>query len=222
MMLEALLAVGVIAIVGLGLNYSQYLSIVFPTDPAAKSNPILAFALAMGTVLESGLGIPKLYGAIFGILMVEGFVVTTLDTAVRLNRYLLEELWQMIFKKVPKLLGTYLFNSLLCVVLMFVLAYYNAFKELWQLFGSANQLLAGLALIIVGMWLLKRGKQYLFAVIPGIFMLLTTIAALLIVMFDTYIPNSNIPLMIGDVVLILLAVGVIFLSAKEYWKTKTA
>ncbi|MHC1737946.1 MAG: carbon starvation protein A [Ignavibacteriaceae bacterium] len=222
MMLEALLAVGVIAIIGLGLNYSQYLSIVFPTDPAAKSNPILAFALAMGTVLESGLGIPKLYGAIFGILMVEGFVVTTLDTAVRLNRYLFEELWQMIFKKVPKLLGTYLFNSLLCVVLMFVLAYYNAFKELWQLFGSANQLLAGLALIIVGLWLLKRGKQHLFVVIPGIFMLLTTIAALIIVMLDTYIPKWNIPLIIGDVVLILLALGVIFLSAKEYWKTKTA
>lgn len=222
MMLEAFMAVGVIAIIGLGLNYDTYLSIVFPSDPAVKSNPILAFALAMGGVLEAGFGIPKLYGAIFGILMVEGFVVTTLDTAVRLNRYLLEEFWQMIFKKVPKILNTYLFNSLICVVLMFALAYYNAFKELWQLFGSANQLLAGLSLIIVGIWLLKRGKKYLFAAIPGIFMLLTTIAALVIVMYDTYIPQWNIPLIIGDVVLILLALGVIVLSAKEYWKTKTA
>jgi len=221
MMIEALLAVGVIAIVGLGLNFNQYLSIVFPADPAVKSNPILAFALAMGGVMEKGFGIPKLYGAIFGILMVEGFVVTTLDTAVRLNRYLLEEFWHMAFKKVPKILNTYLFNSLICVVLMFVLAYYNAFKELWQLFGSANQLLAGLALIIVGLWLLKRGKSFLFAVIPGIFMLVTTIAALVIVLNDTYIPKMNIPLIIGDVVLIALAIGVIFLSFKEYRKAKT-
>lgn len=222
MMLEALLAVGVIITLGLGLNYSQYLSIVYPSDPALKSNPILAFALAMGTLLFNGLGIPKLYGAIFGILMVEGFVVTTLDTAVRLNRYLLEEFWQMIFKKVPKILNTYLFNSFLCVVLMFLLAYYNAFKELWQLFGSANQLLAGLALLIVAIWLLKRGKKYIFALIPGIFMLLTTIAALIIVLKDSYLPAMNFPLIIGDVILILLALGVIYLSVKEYVKTRSA
>ena len=98
MALEALLALGVVIAVGYGLQFDKLESIVFPADPAVKSNPILAFALGMGGLLNSSFGLPIIYGAVFGILMVEGFVVTTLDTAVRLNRYLLEELWRMLFK----------------------------------------------------------------------------------------------------------------------------
>ena len=150
-------------------SYDQLCTIVFPADAAVKSNPVLAFALGVGGLLNKSVGLPMVYGTVFGILMVEGFVVTTLDTAVRLNRYLFEELWRMIFKKVPKILNTYIFNSLLCVVLMFVLAYFNAFKQLWNLFGAANQLLAALSLITVSIWLLKKGKKYLFALIPGAF-----------------------------------------------------
>jgi hypothetical protein len=74
----------------------------------------------------------------------------------------------------------------------------------------------------VAIWLLKRGKKYIFALIPGIFMLLTTIAALIIVLKDSYLPAMNFPLIIGDVILILLALGVIYLSVKEYVKTRSA
>ncbi len=189
-MLEALLALGVVIAVGYGLQFDKLESIVFPTDPAVKSNPILAFALGMGGLLNSSFGLPIIYGAVFGILMVEGFVVTTLDTAVRLNRYLLEELWRMLFKNVPKLLGTYIFNSFLCVALMFILAYFNAFKQLWALFGSANQLLAALTLITVSMWLLKRARST-FSPYSGIFMFVTTIASLVVILAKDYIPKRN-------------------------------
>jgi carbon starvation protein len=190
MVLEALLALGVVIAVGYGLQFDKLESIVFPTDPAVKSNPILAFALGMGGLLNSSFGLPIIYGAVFGILMVEGFVVTTLDTAVRLNRYLLEELWRMLFKNVPKLLGTYIFNSFLCVALMFILAYFNAFKQLWALFGSANQLLAALTLITVSMWLLKRARST-FSPYSGIFMFVTTIASLVVILAKDYIPKRN-------------------------------
>jgi len=99
--------------------------------------------------MDKSLGIDPIYGTIFGILLVEGFVVTTLDTAVRLNRYLLEEVWQVIFKNVPAIMKSYLFNAFLCVFLMYILAYTNAFAAIWPIFGSANQLLASLALIAV-------------------------------------------------------------------------
>ncbi|HPL17174.1 MAG TPA: carbon starvation protein A [Spirochaetota bacterium] len=216
MSLEALLAVMVIITIGCGISYDKLCNIVFPVDPAVKANPVLAFALGVGGLMNKSVGLPVVYGAVFGILMVEGFVVTTLDTAVRLNRYLFEELWRMMFKNVPKILNTYIFNSLLCVALMFILAYFNAFKQLWNLFGSANQLLAALSLITVSIWLLKKGKKYLFVLIPGVFMLVTTIVALLVILMNEYIPKGNWMLSAGDIILLCLSVGVIVLGFKQF------
>ena len=178
MLLEGLLAIGVLVAVGCGLAFQDYTNIVFPTAAGAKSNPILAFAAGAGGLLDIGLGIAPVYGTIFGILLVEGFVVTTLDTAVRLNRYLFEELWQVMFTNVPKIMKTYIFNSALCVILMYLLAYNNAFLALWPAFGSSNQLLASLALIAVSVWLVNKGKNAVFTVIPAIFMMATTLYSL--------------------------------------------
>jgi carbon starvation protein len=222
MSLEALLAVMVIITIGCGISYDKLCGIVFPVDPAVKANPVLAFALGVGGLLNKSVGLPVVYGAVFGILMVEGFVVTTLDTAVRLNRYLFEELWRVIFKKVPKILNTYIFNSFLCVALMFILAYFNAFKQLWNLFGAANQLLAALSLITVSIWLLKKGKKYLFVMIPGLFMLATTIVALVVILVNEYIPKGNWMLSAGDIILLCLSVGVIVLSFKQFMQSRKA
>lgn len=216
MILEAVMAIGVVIAVGYGITYSQYTAIVFPTDPSLKSNPILAFALGIGGLLSKAFGLKLVYGTVFGILMVEGFVVTTLDTAVRLNRYLFEELWSVLFKEVPKVLKTYAFNSLICVVLMFVLAYFNAFKQLWQLFGSANQMLAALSLLTVTLWLKKKGKMFWFTLIPGIFMLITTILALIEILVNDYLPKKIISLIAGDILLLALSVGVIILCIKVF------
>lgn len=215
MVLESLLAISVVIAVGVGLSFSQFSDLVFPTAAGVKSNPILAFALGLGGLLNRAVSLPLTYGVVFGILLVEGFVVTTLDTAVRLNRYLFEELWSMLFKTVPKILKTYIFNSFLCVGLMFLLAHYNVFAQLWVLFGSANQLLAALTMLAVSMWLMQRGKTFLFALIPGAFMLVTTIAALVVVLFKTYLPKHNYVLAAGDIVLLALAVGVVVLVIRK-------
>ena len=216
MMLEGLLAIGVLVAVGCGIAFSDYSSIVFPTIEGAKSNPILAFAAGAGGLLYMGLGIPPVYGTIFGILLVEGFVITTLDTAVRLNRYLFEELWQVIFKNVPKIFNTYIFNALLCVILMFILAYYNAFLVIWPIFGTANQLLASLALIAVSVWLVKRGKNIWFTVLPAIFMMATTLYSLVVLLYEKYLPKNNIMLSVVDVLLIVLSIGVIILAYNKW------
>jgi carbon starvation protein len=217
MLLEGLLAIGVVVAVGCGIAFSDYTNIVFPTIAGAKSNPILAFAAGTGGLLDKGFGISPVYGTIFGILLVEGFVVTTLDTAVRLNRYLFEELWQVIFKNVPKIMKSYLFNSLLCVVLMFILAYNNAFLVIWPIFGSANQLLASLALIAVSVWLVKRKKTAWFTILPAVFMMITTLYSLVVLLVEKYIPKQNIMLSVVDVLLIVLSIGVIVLAYKK-WK----
>lgn len=216
MLLEGLLAIGVLVAVGCGLMFPDYMNIVFPTTPGARSNPILAFAAGAGALFDKGLGIPPVYGTVFGILMVEGFVITTLDTAVRLQRYLLEELWQVIFKDVPQIFKTYLFNALICVVLMYLLAYNNAFLVLWPAFGSSNQLLASLALVAVSVWLVKRGKNAVFTVIPAIFMMVTTLYSLFVLLIEKYLPKQNYALSLFAIVLIVLAIGVIVLAFKKW------
>jgi carbon starvation protein len=212
MLLESVLAVCVLLVVGSAFLFPEYKALVWPE--VGRSNPILAFSLGVGKLLNRAFSIPIAMGSVFGILMVEGFVVTTLDTAVRLNRYLFEELWGLIFKKVPGIFKKFLFNSALAVALMWVLAYFNTFAALWPIFGTANQLLAALSLIAVSTWLSVRGRKNLITVIPAIFMIITTTASLLILLFTRYIPQMNVTLLVADIVLLLLSLGVVYLSLK--------
>jgi carbon starvation protein len=220
MLLESLLAVCVLLAIGAAMSFADYKSIVWPTDPTIKSNPILGFSLAAGQLFNRGLGIPVALGTVFGILLVEGFVITTLDAAVRLNRYLFEELWTILFKKAPALLRRYWFNSGISVALMWVLATSNAFNALWPIFGTANQLLAALSLLAVSAWLLLRKKRMAITLVPAVFMFLTTLASLSILL-TSYIRKRNYVLIAADLTLFLLSIGVIGLFVKMFVRKKT-
>jgi len=215
MLLESILAVCVLLAIGSALNFADYKSIVWPSDPGIKSNPILGFSLAAGHLFQHGLDIPVALGTVFGILLVEGFVITTLDAAVRLNRYLFEELWGILFKNPPKIMKHYWFNSGLSVLLMWTLAYSNAFNALWPIFGTANQLLAALSLLAVSTWLLLRRKNNTFTLIPAIFMIITTLASLGILL-GNYIRKKSYFLIVADVLLFVLAAGVVMLVLKKF------
>jgi carbon starvation protein len=213
MILEGIMALVVLMTIAGGLKFDAYMSIVYPLQ--GKSNPILAFALAMGTLLHNAIRMPIALGTVFGILMVEGFVITTLDTAVRLNRYLFEELWTILFTRVPRIMKSYLFNSLLSAALMLWLAKTNAFMVIWPIFGTANQLLAALTLIAVSVWLAYRGKPTLITLIPAAFMMITTLASLYMLLVNNYLPAHNKPLIAADLLLMLLSIGVIYIAAKR-------
>ncbi|MGQ9671547.1 MAG: carbon starvation CstA family protein [Candidatus Aminicenantales bacterium] len=219
MLLESVLAVCVLLALGAAMDFSDYKTIVWPSDPAVRSNPILGFSLAAGHLFNRGLGIPVALGSVFGILLVEGFVVTTLDAAVRLNRYLFEELWSILFFKTPRLLKNYWFNSGLSVVVMWLLAYSNAFSALWPIFGTANQLLAALVLLAISAWLLLRRKKNAFTLIPAVFMIATTVASLIILM-GNYIRGKNYTLVVADALLMILSGGAIGLFLKTFLKRK--
>lgn len=216
MLLESLLAVLVLVVIGSSISYNEYLSIVWPE--VGKGNPILAFALAMGHLLNGSLGISLSFGTVIGILIVEGFLITTLDSAVRLNRYLFEELWRTVFAKPPAVMRKFWFNSGLSVVLMFLLAKSNGYKLIWPLFGSTNQLLAALTLIAVTVWLHMAGKKSWFTLIPALVMMVTTIGSLIYSLFVKYLPAHNVLLATTNIILLVLAFGVLFLSFKRFLK----
>lgn len=213
MLLEGTLAVLVLITIGSSLSYDDYLSVVWPD--VGKGNPILAFALSVGHLLNGTIGSSLALGTVCGILIVEGFLITTLDSAVRLNRYLFEELWNFIFEKPPAIMKTFWFNSGLSVILMLILAWNQGYKLIWPLFGSTNQLLAALTLIAVSVWLHRAGKKNWYTLVPAAIMIVTTIGSLSYYLFVKYLPAGNLFLAVTDIILLALAIGVMSLSIKS-------
>jgi carbon starvation protein len=214
MLLEGLLAVLVLVAIGSSLKFEEYMAIAWPQ--VGSGNPILAFALSVGNLLHGSIGVPVAMGTVFGILTVEGFLITTLDSAVRLNRYLFEELWKAVFVNPPWYMMRFWFNSGLSVALMLVIAFTNGYKLIWPLFGSTNQLLAALTLIAVTVWLHRAGKPSWFTVIPAVVMITTTIVSLVYSLLVKYIPSDNTLLTVTDIILLGLAFGVLLLAVIRF------
>jgi len=214
MLLESLLAVLVLIAIGSSLGYGTYMQIVWPETGAG--NPILAFALSVGHLLNRSVGLSLAFGTVMGILIVEGFLITTLDSAVRLNRYLFEEFWRTIFISPPVVMTRFWFNSGLSVLFMLVLAWFQGYKLIWPLFGSTNQLLAALTLIAVTVWLHRAGKKSWFTLIPAAVMMVTTIASLSYYLVVKYLPSGNTVLAVTDLLLLALAIGVLILSVRQF------
>ncbi len=93
MLLETMLAILVLVAVASQMSSAQYRA-----SMDSPGGAILTFAVGSGRMFEH-LGIPMAIGCVLGILVIEGFIVTTLDTAVRLARYLFEELWACLFAR---------------------------------------------------------------------------------------------------------------------------
>jgi carbon starvation protein len=174
MLLESFLALLVLVAVGSQMSASTYAA-----NMSSGGGVIQTFAVGCGS-LFSHLGIPMAVGCVLGILIIEGFLVTTLDTAIRLARYLFEELWSCLGRGSPAaLLRRPTFNTACAVGMMLLFAYYDdVYNALWPFFGAGNQLIGALALTTVTVWLLRRGRRCWFTAIPAAFMVVTAVAAL--------------------------------------------
>ncbi|WP_010530352.1 carbon starvation CstA family protein [Lentibacillus jeotgali] len=135
------------------------------------------------SVLASGLGIPADIAATIVSVIVVSFAATSLDTSVRLMRYIIAELG--IEYKVPALTKTHVATSVAVIssaVLVLMPEGSRGFGSggylLWPLFGTSNQLLAGISLLLVSIWLKRRGSNYLFTLIPMIFVMFMTLWAM--------------------------------------------
>jgi carbon starvation protein len=138
------------------------------------------FVSALGVPLELGIGIIA--------VLVACFAATTLDTATRLQRYVIQELGAS-FRVAPlanKYGATLLAVTLGTLVAMIPTkpgAYGTGGLILWPLFGATNQLLAGLAFLVVIFFLIRRKRSIGFAVVPAVMMTLIPAYALLWNMF---------------------------------------
>jgi carbon starvation protein CstA len=203
------------------------------------------------------------------MLLLEGFLVTTLDTAIRLTRYMIEEAWATFFGRYdvfaadearlraeaatlaeserggielagagglsierPDLqdgprgrviqtrgagraalrsLKYYWVNSGIAVALMLLLGWGKGYVVLWKIFGSSNQLLAALTLVVATCWLISKRRPVWYTLVPAIFMLATSVWMLLRELIWKFLPGwpETGPLAITTVVVLIVTVGIV-------------
>ena len=136
---------------------------------------ILAFGNGYGNVVHQMLPILSFtLASMVAVLALNTFVLTTLDTAVRITRFLVQE---ALGKHVP------IFRDKYVVTIAVVLAAYligatDGWQKIWPIFGATNQLIAAVALFVVATWLMAVKRPTHYVLYPALFMVVTTIAAL--------------------------------------------
>lgn len=133
--------------------------------------------------------IPGTYSILYTLLVLtySAFCLTSLDTATRLARFMFQEFWLDSSKgETPENVTGYkkvlsnMYVSTIITVILGVLLGLNGYEKIWALFGSANQLLAGLGLLAVATWLGNIGKNNKMFLLPMGFMIIVTICSLLV------------------------------------------
>jgi carbon starvation protein len=163
-----------------------------------------AFIHGSSTFLEA-LGISRYAAASFISLIVVSYALTSLDSATRLLRYNLEEMAETAGVRVLK--NRYL-SSALAVAAIALFAFLKldgkpAGLALWALFGTTNQLLAGLALLAITLYLMRRGRIWLVTAIPMVLLLSVTLWAMVVNIFQFYADGAWLLLGVGTLLFVL-------------------
>jgi len=170
---------------------------------AASAGATTAFVNGVG-VLAEGLGIPHAVATIFAAVVVISFAATTLDTSVRLQRYIIAELGvEYRIKAVQNRWIATLIAVTSCALLALGLDRGAGGMRLWPLFGTTNQLLAGLSLLILTLFLLKLGRKAWVTAVPMAFLLFMTTWAMILNLLRFTRESQTLLVIVGGVIFVL-------------------
>lgn len=183
-----------------------------------------AFVQGGATIVNLGVGISPTISQTILAVMVALFAGTTMDTGVRLLRYIFQE-WGEMYNIQPMKKGLFAtsFAVLACLLLTFGQGSDGSGGLLiWPLFGTTNQLMAGLTLLIISVMLLKKGRAVYYTLIPMVFLLFMTLIALIVNLKAFYLKGDY--LLLGLDIIILVATILVclecFKALKENWGNK--
>ncbi|MFU8877623.1 MAG: carbon starvation protein A [Wenzhouxiangellaceae bacterium] len=144
---------------------------------------VSAFVQGGANIMAAGWGLPIAVGTTLLAVMAVLFAATTMDTGIRLQRYIIQE-WGQIYG-----LGALTRNApatLLAAGTCLALAFGAGGMEgtggllIWPLFGTTNQLLAALTLMVISLMVLRAGRPVRYTLVPMVLILVVTLMALLI------------------------------------------
>lgn len=200
MLMEGLLAILVTVMVVSGLSWGTNISGGF--QELLDKGWIVVFSSGFGNIVGK-MGVPFITAGIAGLLgafMVNQFILTSVDTSTRLGRFVFTE---TLF---PKLKNRYLV-ALMTLIPAWLLAITNSYQSLWRLFGTSNQLIASITLIGISAYFISKKIKVKFVVVPMLFVLVTTMSALLYLTLRTggYFSEGKIAL--GIISLLMFVLG---------------
>ncbi len=203
----AIISVGAVII----LSRTEYL------DRLTVEGPVALFSTGLGGMISS-LGISESFAVGFVALTVSAFALTTLDTCTRLARFTLQEYFEDMPQPAAQVMAKNRYLSTTIVVILSVLLLASGeFSRLWPIFGSANQLLAALALLTIGVWLIKKNISATFVTIPMFFMFTVTLASLGLFAWKNFQDEGYILASIAST-LFVLAIALIVLAIRSLKK----
>jgi carbon starvation protein len=125
------------------------------------------------------------FGAAYGMVFLTLMALTIMYLVVRFMRVASAE---ALGDKFPIMKNVHV-GTVIALLLTLVLIWLVPFLQIWVVFGAANQLMASLALLLITLWLVNKGKNYNWTLYPFIFMFITTIAALLYKVYESFYKN---------------------------------
>ena len=193
----------------------------------AGQTPVVTFGNGLGTFMQT-LGIPETFAKTFAMMAVSTFLLTTLDACTRLARFIIEEIFKLGNRFLPRLLSTAAVLVLPALVVFQQIPgpsgqLMPAWQAIWPVFGACNQLLAALALLVVFTWLKRSGKRAFYVAVPMVFMCVTTLTALVQLTHRNLLVSAavfDIRHIIGGIslVLVILAVVIILDTIRSFMK----
>jgi carbon starvation protein len=221
MLLEGALAVLVLVAVAGGIGDKVAWTKHYASWSAAAGLGANLDAFVNGSAnMMAALGIPTTIAVTIMGVFVASFAGTTLDTAARIQRYVVTELataWKI--KPLTTRHGATLFAVIAAAILAFHQGDAKGALVLWPLFGATNQLLAGLALLVITMYLVRKGIPSLYTAIPMVIMIVITAWAM-VSNIATFFSNGQWLLFVIGCLVMLLEVWMIVETISCYVQLK--
>lgn len=202
---EGLLALGAIIVTTAGF---ATLTAWKETYNEFGAGSVSAFVKGGGAIVENGLGLSQsLAGTILATTAIL-FAATTMDTGVRLQRFVVQEIGEIMGFKLGKNLATVVALAVALALTFGAGIDGSGGMLIWPLFGTTNQLMAGLTLSILAIMVMRRGRNPIALMIPLVVVLVMTVYALF-VQLATFWSDKNWLLLVLDVVILVAAIWVI-------------
>jgi carbon starvation protein len=182
-----------------------------------------SFIQGGANLITSGWGLPANVAQTLLATMVVLFAGTTMDSGVRLQRYIIQE-WGEIYK-IP-VLNNSIVATLIAVGACLLLAFGAGGTSgaggmiIWPLFGSTNQILAGMTLLVISVMLIKLGRPAYFTMVPMVFVFTMSFLAGLVTLVQ-FFEDGNYLLVVLDLIvlvtslLVMLEAGSVILSFRN-------
>ena len=190
------------------------------TIQASLANKLGAF-IQGSSLFIGALGVDRSFATAFIAVVVVSFALTTLDSATRLLRFNISEIGTSLRLNFlsNRLLASGLAVGAICFFAFYEIDGKPAGLALWTLFGTTNQLLAGLTLLVATLYLHQRGRNPLFTGIPMVFMLVSTFTALVRNLTDFWKKDQTLLFVVGSALLVL-AVGIIIEGLRAFLRSE--